>query len=174
MLLKQLGELISASALCLALGAANVQAAPIELKTVGEGNYRYLFWQLYNARLASTDGQFIDYQTSAPLLLELTYKRSISKQQFIDATVDEWKKLKHSSDAQQRQWATALENIWRDVQDGDRLSALLGKQQTVQFFLNDQPIGEITDRAFSEAFFDIWLHPDTSAPTLRRQLLATQ
>ena len=107
-----------------------------ELKTVGEGSYRYLFWQLYDARLATVDGAFSDYQKNAPVLLELTYKRDITKQQFIDATVDEWKKLGHSSEAQQQQWSAQLQNLWQDVKQGDRLAALLLDDGRVQFYFN--------------------------------------
>ena len=161
------------SLLLLLAMAWHVHAMP-ELKTVGEGSYRYLFWQLYDARLATVDGAFSDYQKNAPVLLELTYKRDITKQQFIDATVDEWKKLGHSSEAQQQQWAAQLQNLWQDVKQGDRLAALLLDDGRVQFYFNGVETGILADTAFGAAFFDIWLHPDTSAPKLRRQLIAAQ
>lgn len=151
--------------------AFNAVAVP-ELATVGEGSYRYLFWQLYDARLATQSGQFESYTQSAPLLLELTYKRDISKQQFIDATVDEWQKLGHSSKEQQQQWAQQLQSLWQDVQEGDTLAALLQDDGSVKFYLNGTETGVLEDGAFGTAFFDIWLHPNTSAPKLRRQLIA--
>jgi hypothetical protein len=151
----------------------NAVAVP-ELATVGEGSYRYLFWQLYDARLATQSGQFESYSQSTPLLLELSYKRDISKQQFIDATVDEWQKLGHSSEAQQQQWAAQLQILWQDVKEGDRLAALLLDDGRVQFYFNGTETGVLEDTAFGAAFFDIWLHPDTSAPKLRRQLIAAQ
>ncbi|WP_166837771.1 chalcone isomerase family protein [Rheinheimera pleomorphica] len=162
-----------ASVLLAVVMAFQVQATP-ELKTVGEGSYRYLFWQLYDARLATLDGAFSDYRKNAPVLLELTYKRDITKQQFIDATVDEWKKLGHSSAEQQQQWAAQLQTLWQDVKEGDRLAALLLDDGRVQFYFNGTETGVLDDTAFGAAFFDIWLHPDTSAPKLRRQLIAAQ
>ncbi|HEX5792476.1 MAG TPA: chalcone isomerase family protein [Rheinheimera sp.] len=153
------------------LFALHAYAMP-ELKTVGQGSYRYLFWQLYDARLASPDGGFAGYQQSAPLLLELTYKRDISRQQFIDATIDEWQKLGQSSAEQQQQWALQLQTLWQDVKEGDRLAALLLEDGRVQFYFNGVETGMLADTAFGVAFFDIWLHPDTSAPKLRRQLIA--
>lgn len=143
-----------------------------ELKTVGEGSYKYLFWQLYDARLATADGKFAGYEQSRPVLLELTYKRNISRQQFIDATVDEWEKLGLTSEEQQQQWALQLQSLWQDVKQGDRLAALLLNDGSVQFYFNGNETGVLNDTAFGAAFFDIWLHPDTSAPKLRRQLLA--
>jgi len=156
----------------LACGAGFNAAAVPELTTVGEGSYRYMFWQLYDARLASENGKFENYQQSAPLLLELTYKRDITRQQFIDATVDEWQKLGHSSKAQQQQWAQQLQSLWQDVKKGDTLGALLQDDGSVKFYLNGAETGVLEDTAFGTAFFDIWLHPDTSAPKLRRQLIA--
>lgn len=149
-------------------------AAMPDLQLVGEGSFRYLFWQLYDARLKTSDGSFDGYQNNAPVLLELTYKRSISRDQFIDATVDQWQHLGHSSEAQQQNWANKLKGIWQDVGRGDRLAALLQPDMTVDFFLNGEAIGSIKDTEFGPLFFDIWLHPDTSAPTLRRQLLAAR
>ncbi|MDX1676291.1 chalcone isomerase family protein [Arsukibacterium sp.] len=157
-----------------ALGFAGLVAATPDLTTVGEGSYRYLFWQLYDARLASADGTFSDYQQSRPLLLELTYKREISKQEFIDATVEQWQKLDNSTAQQQQQWAERLRELWRDVEEGDQLAALLTKQGQVQFFFNGTDIGTVQDKAFAPAFFDIWLHPDTMAPDLRRKLIAAE
>ena len=166
-MLKQLSTVI---AFCFTL---NAYALP-EFKTVGEGSYRYLFWQLYDARLANETGTFKNYQQSSPLLLELTYKRDISKQQFIDATVDEWQKLGHSSKVQQQQWVQQLQSLWQDVKKGDTLAALLQDDGSVKFYLNGTETGVLEDSAFGTAFFDIWLHPDTSAPKLRRQLIAAQ
>ena len=51
-----------------------------ELPEVGRGRFDYLFWHVYDARLQSVDGQFVDYQQSAPVLLSLTYQRDISKE----------------------------------------------------------------------------------------------
>jgi len=162
-----------ASVLLALVIAFQTQATP-ELKTVGEGSYRYLFWQLYDARLATADGEFSGYDQNSPVLLELTYQRDISRQQFIDATVDEWKKLGRSSAEQQQQWAAQLQTLWQDVKEGDRLAALLLNDGRVQFYFNGVETGVLDDKAFGAAFFDIWLHPDTSAPKLRRQLIAAQ
>ena len=161
--------------LLLGLAGAGFHAVAVpKLTTVGEGSYRYLFWQLYDARLATQTGDFTGYQQSAPVLLELTYKRDISKQQFIDATIDEWRKLGRSSEQQQQQWAGQLQSVWQDVKEGDTLSALLQADGSVIFYFNGEETGTLTDAGFGSAFFDIWLHPDTSAPKLRRQLIAAQ
>lgn len=152
------------------LGLTTPAWAVPELETVGQGSYRYMLWQLYDARLASSDGNFVDYEQSTPLLLELTYKRNISRDQFIKATVDEWKKLKQTTSQQQQLWATQLEALWQDVKKGDRLAALLLPDNTVEFYFNGNKTGVVADQAFGPAFFNIWLDSATSAPKLREQL----
>lgn len=152
------------------LGLTTPAWAVPELETVGQGSYRYMLWQLYDARLASSDGNFVDYEQSTPLLLELTYKRNISRDQFIKATVDEWKKLRQSSSEQQQHWAEQLAKLWQDVKKGDRLAAVLLPDNTVEFYFNGIKTGVLADEAFGPAFFNIWLDSATSAPKLREQL----
>lgn len=154
----------------LVLGLSAPLLAVPKLETVGQGSYRYMLWQLYDARLASTDGNFVNYEQSTPLLLELTYKRNISRDQFIKATVDEWKKLQQSSSEQQQQWAEQLAKLWQDVKKGDRLAAVLLPDNTVEFYFNGNKTGVVADEAFGPAFFNIWLDSATSAPKLREQL----
>lgn len=166
--MRKLLSLVWAPVLVLALSAP-LLAVP-QLETVGQGSYRYMFWQLYDARLASSDGNFINYQQSTPLLLELTYKRNISRDQFIKATIDEWKKLKQSSSEQQQQWAEQLAELWQDVRKGDQLAAVLLPNNTVEFYFNGNKTGVLADEAFGPAFFNIWLDSATSAPKLREQL----
>lgn len=166
--MRKLFGVILAPILALSLSAP-LWAVP-DLETVGQGSYRYMLWQLYDARLASGDGRFVDYQQSTPLLLELTYKRNISRDQFIKATVDEWKKLKQTSSEQQQQWAEQLAKLWQDVKKGDKLAAVLLPDNSVEFYFNGTKTGVLADEAFGPAFFNIWLDSATSAPKLREQL----
>lgn len=141
-------------------------------KTVGEGHYSYWFWQLYHARLQSSDGLFVDYQQSTPLKLELTYQRDITKQEFIDATMEQWKIQLGAVQKVHKIWAGELNTLWRDVKKGDKLTAVLRADGLVDFYFNDELLGRTTDPAFGFAFFDIWLSEKTTAPELRKQLLA--
>lgn len=143
-----------------------------QYQTVGEGKYSYWFWDLYQARLATPSGSFIDYQQSVPLLLELRYLRDISKIEFIDATVDQWRIQTGTVQKQHKLWAGELNALWRDVKKGDMLSAELHADGLISFYFNQQPLGKTTDPAMGPAFFDIWLSEKTTAPELRQLLLA--
>jgi hypothetical protein len=143
-----------------------------QYQTVGEGKYSYWFWDLYRARLATPSGSFIDYQQSVPLLLELRYLRNISKTEFIDATVDQWRIQTGTVQKQHKLWAGELNTLWRDVKKGDMLSAELHADGLISFYFNQQPLGKTSDPAMGQAFFDIWLSEKTTAPELRQLLLA--
>jgi hypothetical protein len=144
---------------------------PDNVKLVGQGQFSYLFWDLYQAQLYTADGLWSNYQQSSPVVLKLTYQRDISKDDFIEATVDQWKHLQGKVSAQHQQWATQLEQLWTDVKKGDQLSCVLMADGTVQFYFNDKLLGDVTDTAFGPAFLDIWLSEKTSAPKLRKKLL---
>lgn len=148
--------------------------ATANLTTVGQGTYRYLFWHLYDARLATATGQFTDYESSTPLLLELTYQREIARDAILSATIEQWQHLQRGDKALRTQWAAQLQPLLRDVKAGDSLSALLNKDMTVTFYFNGEQTGQLAQPQLAEAFFDIWLHPDTSATKLRRALIAAQ
>jgi hypothetical protein len=144
------------------------------LQKVGSGQYSYWIWHLYDAELASPNGRFVDYQQSTPLQLTLTYARDISKTEFIEATLDQWKKLQPKQQAVHKRWAAELELLWRDVKKGDQLTAVLQADGVIQFYFNKQLLGSTSDVAMGPAFFDIWLSEATTAKELRQQLLAGQ
>ena len=78
-------------------------AMPDNVKLVGQGQFSYLFWDLYQAQLYTANGQWSDYQQSAPVVLKLTYQRDISKADFIEATVDQWEHLQGKVSAEYQQ-----------------------------------------------------------------------
>jgi hypothetical protein len=159
--------LVIATFLC----SLTAQAMPDNIKLVGQGQFSYLFWDLYQAQLYTTDGSWSNYQQSSPVVLKLTYQRDISKADFIEATVDQWEHLQGKVSGQHKDWANQLDKLWTDVKKGDQLSCVLLPDSTVQFYFNDKLLGDVTDPAFGPAFLDIWLSDKTSAPKLRRQLL---
>lgn len=138
---------------------------------VGQGQFNYLFWDVYQARLFSADGRFSDYQQTKPLKLELTYQRDIAVADFVDATLDQWKQQHGQLSADKKRWGELLGTIWRDVKNGDRLACVYLANGHTEFFLNDKPLGLIEDQAFGPVFLDIWLGVNTTAPKLRARLL---
>lgn len=161
-------KIVAIALVVLSFGAS---AIPDNVKLVGQGQFSYLFWDLYQAELYTANGNWSDYQQSSPVVLKLTYQRDISKADFIEATVDQWLHLQGKVSEQHKEWALQLDKLWTDVKKGDQLTCVLLADGKVQFYFNDKLLGDVTDPAFGPAFLDIWLSDKTSAPKLRKKLL---
>ncbi len=140
-------------------------AMPDLYKTVGKARFRWLFLDLYDVKLSTPSGE---YREEAPLLLELTYLRKISRERLVEATEKEWKR---QSIPYQERWLTRLLSIWPDVGPRDTLSLYIANNGISRFFYNGNTIGTINEKNFSSAFTGIWLSSDTLKPKLRRQLI---
>jgi hypothetical protein len=64
-----------------------------------------------------------------------------------------------------------MEKIFPDVDKGSEITGIRTDTTATLFFHNGLEIGRIDDPNFTNAFFKIWLGPQTSAPDLRKKLL---
>ncbi|MGL4446438.1 MAG: chalcone isomerase family protein [Shewanella sp.] len=135
---------------------------------VGRGEMDWLWFSLYKARLMTLNGRYQPGQY--PLILDIEYYRDIAAKDLLSATQDQWQHL-HFPEQDIRRWLGLLTAVWPDVKSGDHLSFNIIDGQTSQFFFNQQPLTQIEDPNFAEAFLAIWLSPHTSRPDLRAQLL---
>lgn len=155
---------------CAAEAPAYLQQAVERPRVAGEGTFRWFGLKLYDARLwVGKKG----YQPGmeAPLALELRYARSLDGDRIAKASFDEIRKLGRGSASQQAAWLAAMQKLFPDVADGDRITSVYQPEQGARFYLNDAPLGDIADPEFGRAFFAIWLAETTSAPSLRTELL---
>lgn len=136
-------------------------------KLVGQGEYQRLFWKIYLARLYARDGI---YKPDHAFALQLEYQRDLKADDIVemsiglieDQGVSDLNKLAH--------WQTQLAAIIPDIRKGDQLTGIQLNEKSF-FYLDDKPIGEITDAELSQYFFDIWLGENTTAPELRKTLI---
>lgn len=138
------------------------------LKMVGQGEMSWLFIDLYEASLYSENGQY--EQRAYPQALNIVYQKDITKSHLISATEKEWKKLS-LNEQQYPYWLAALDQLWPDIKKGDELLFMVENDGRGFFYHNDQLLGGINSRQFSDAFLSIWLSKNTSEPALRKQLL---
>lgn len=141
---------------------------PNDLKLVGKAKLSFLWWHIYDSELKTLTG---DYQKNlAPLLLTLTYKRSITQQELVDETESQWKTFNLPSE-KQAVWLQQLSSFWPNVKKNDVIAVFLDANQHTHFFFNDRFIGSLNSPEFGEAFLAIWLDEDKSAyPKLTRKL----
>ena len=150
-------------------GAALASTDPLRLH--GEGSLRWFGLKIYEARLFAPK-QFAPQQGfQAPFALEITYALNFAGEKIAQVSIDEIKRLAIGNNKQHEQWLAQMKSIFPTVKPGDRLRGVHSPGQGAEFFLNDQPIGQIKDSDFSRAFFSIWLDPKTAEPDLRRSLL---
>ena len=139
----------------------------VSFKAVGEGVMSYMFWDLYRAKLATTDG---DYQAGEhPVRLTLTYLRDIEASDIVKATFDQWRHLDKAQYVSE--YGDTLQGLWPDITEGDSLAFETNEQGVGTFYYNGEKLQTIEQQAFSEAFLAIWLSPDTSEPKLRQKLI---
>ena len=172
-----MGRKIPLFALALFLSAAApALAVPPELadvikadKPYGEGHMNFLFIKAYNARLW-TDAP--TWSMDAPFAMEITYGMGFDTDDLVERTIKEMKNVDPAlSDAEVARLTPELDKVYPAVKAGDRLVALYVPGKPVMFSHNGQMTGSISGESFTRDFFGIWLSPNTSAPSLRKDLL---
>jgi hypothetical protein len=133
------------------------RAAPWQL--VGSGELYRLVFRIYEASL---------WQAGNTQALAIRYARRIPSTTLADTTVEELSKL-GLVDAQR--WHKLLLDYLPDVAEGDVIVAVKPPDAGIRFYFRGQRIGSISDPAFANTFFGIWLDPRTSEPGLRASLL---
>lgn len=153
---------------------ASTAPAPVRdygLREVGRGELRWLGLGVYEASLWSPDGRFDGDLESRPLALSLDYRRGFSREALVKITTGEWERLGLGTPVDRQRWRADLERLWRDVERGDRLLAVVVPGGGTRFYDRRQRLGAIADPAFGPAFLAIWLDPRTAVQDLRTQLL---
>lgn len=136
------------------------------LKLVGESQMKWLWFNIYQAKLYTPSGNYLPDRW--PLALELIYTRNISREKLVETTTSEWIRQGISY---QQWWLDSLNNIWPDISINDTLTLYVDRSGNSHFTYNDQPIGSVNDSEFTSAFTSIWLSENTLNPTLRNQLI---
>lgn len=145
----------------------SLSAIPTQgLKSVGTGTMSWLFWDLYQITLYSSDGHYQNQEY--PQALSIQYLKDIDKADLITATKEQWG---HLNINWQPQWLEHIERLWPNIKKNDNLTLLILENGNSQFYYNQAKLGNIDDHNFSKAFIAIWLSPNTSEPELREQLI---
>lgn len=138
-------------------------------KKVGDTMFSILFWDLYQSKLLTTSGDYPINESDDKLIYEIKYLKSISSEDLIVRTVEQWEHLGLNLDVYEA-YLPQLNKLWPDINAGDSLSMLMDKSGTT-FYYNNVYVGEIEGTEFGPIFLDIWLAENTSQPKLRNELL---
>ena len=167
------------AALCFAavFTATSVQAATWRealpaAKVVGSGTLRWFGLKIYDAKLWSEQQPF---DANAPFALELTYHRSISREQFVETSLDEIKRLfaeRYSAETLKR-WESEMNRAFPNVKAGDQLIGVYEPGVGCRFYDAKQLTTIVKDPEFARAFFAIWLDKRSKDSDLRAKLLGS-
>lgn len=143
------------------------EAVPHEL--VGEGRLKWLFFDVYDARLSAPRGI---WRAHGPFTLELSYLRAFKGRDIVNVSLGEMRRLGMANEMKLREWERRMLKIFPDVAPGMTIAGERLADGSVRFVLNDErELGRMDDPAFASVFFGIWLHADSRVPELRRKLL---
>ena len=109
----------------------------------------------------------------SPFALELTYRRSISRETLVDTSLDEIRRINGEplDSEQQSVWTKQMSQAFVDVKDGTRITGVFLPGEGCRFYVDGELQHVIDDPEFARAFFSIWLDPQTRSPKLRAALL---
>lgn len=142
-----------------------------DARKTGDGVLRYFGLHIYDAELWTHPGFSAVAFTEQPVALRLTYARRLVGRLIAERSDKEISALGLGTEEERARWLDEMTRLFPDVSKGDSLSMLFLPGRGATFFRNDQLLGEIADPAFAQAFISIWLHPETSQPGLRSELI---
>lgn len=136
----------------------------------GSGVLRFFGFKAYDAHLWMTDAG-AGFSYTRPFALDIRYDMSIKGEDIVNTSLIELSRITPATTEQLKAWTALMNTVFVDVKAGDRLVGVHLPGRGVRFFLNGRLLGESADTAFSEAFFNIWLDPQTKRLDLRARLL---
>lgn len=139
-------------------------------QVIGGGDLRVFGFRVYTARLWSAANPL---SADKPFALELTYHRDITRDELVEASVDEIKRTSPVPVSQEQisQWQAQMAQAFVDVQAGSKITGVYLPGREARFYVGEKLQHVVQDPQFAKAFFDIWLSPKTRNPELREQLL---
>ena len=163
------------SAHATASGPASAALGGLYVAPVGSGVLSWFGIDVYEATLFTESGRFEGPGVDETVALELRYRRNIPASRLVERTRKEWNRLDGRTEipdaAVREAWLKQVGSFWPDIRPGDLIVTVVSPGGPARFYTAGEFIGEVTDPAFGPAFLGIWLHPDSSRPDLRDQLV---
>ena len=163
------------SAHATASGPSSAALSGLNVAPVGSGVLSWFGIDVYEATLFTESGRFEGSGTTETVALELRYRRNIPASRLVERTRKEWNRLDGKTElpdaASREAWLEQVAGFWPDITPGDLIVTVVSPGGPARFYTAGEFIGEVADPAFGPAFLGIWLHPDSSRPDLRDQLV---
>lgn len=178
--LKKLLAAFIASLLSTGVAATSDRPANLEnwgqWQVVGEAQLSWLFFDIYRSELLAPSGTYSQSEdvTPHPIALRIRYQRDISREQLLEATLDQWQKMGVDRPTRSS-WIAQLYDIFPSVSPGEQLIYVTDGESGQFYFQggNDvlKQVGRVDDEALNDGFLSIWLGRNSQYPKLRAQLI---
>jgi len=149
-----------------------VQTLLPDLRVRGGGLLRVWGFQVYYAWLWTPGGGPFDPRR--PFALDIEYLRHFTAQALAERSIEEMRGQGMGSEAVYPRWLAEMRRVFADVRPGDRLTGVATAERHARFYYNGAMRGEVTDAAFADAFFAIWLSEKSSQPRFRELLIGAR
>lgn len=157
----------------LALNAGRAAAVPNELRGLvdatrpaGCGEVSFLFWDFYRAELWSDHKEL----PGDAFGLSLTYRSKFTQQELVDSSISEMARMSGRPEASFAEVRDQLASSFREVVQGDRITAWRSGPAELRFFHNGVETGSL--RRDVDLFLDIWLGDGARHEKSRQALLS--
>jgi len=144
-------------------------AVASEMKFIGQGALKVLFFEVYDIRLLADSKPF---SWKNKFQLEFEYKREVKKETVIESSIKEMHRQSSVLDKDINKWQEYLEISIKSVQEGSQATVTWNPSGQITFHYQNSNPTTIEDENFARAFLNIWLGDETSQPKLRSQLLS--
>ncbi len=139
-----------------------------DAKMVASSRLTVFLFDIYDASFYTVEGQ---RQVKPPYALKLAYLRDIKGEKIADQSTEEIRNQDIVDEVTLADWHSQMRTIFPNVKKGDNITGVYKDVNTCSFYKNDSFIGQINNKQFCEAFFDIWFGEKTSQPALRNKLI---
>jgi len=139
----------------------------------GQARLRFFGLHVYDIRLWVPALLSTDDALRKNAALEIEYARAIKGGQIAERSLTEMRRVAEFDTAQGEQWLARMQQLFPDVQAGDRITFVHRPGEGGRFHVNGRLVGEVRDAVFARLFVGIWLSPRTSEPQLRNALLGS-
>lgn len=138
----------------------------------GEARLRMLGLQIYHSRLWVVPGFEAERYDAWPLVLDLTYARTLRGSAIAERSLEEMRRAGPIASVESQRWLSFMSEVFPDVTAGDRLCGYWNPSRSASsFFFNGAALKTLVDVNFGARFFGIWLAEHTSQPAMRQALL---
>lgn len=133
---------------------------------VGKANLRFLFWNMYDAKLVSENGKY----PSNKFALILKYNKDFSKKSVVDETINQLKKQKTFNKKELKEVNALLNKAFREIKKNNKFIGIKNNDEAIFYFQNEKVL-ETDNSEFIKIFFDIWLRENSQNPKFTQELL---